>query len=107
LKTGQKIQKVVEGVDQIKRFIYDATGDSGTIKIQGRQLHYKVKGQMYKWKYQYNGVAWDEEGDEEAKVSVKSKGWQSAGGAREHALEDLVAELIKLGHLKQESKKDL
>ena len=103
MEAGQKIKKVLDGVDQIKKFIYDATGDSGTISIQGRRLHYKVKGQIYKWKYQYNGEAWDEE----AKVSVKSKGWQSSGGAREHALEDLVAELIKLGLLKHENKGDL
>lgn len=55
-----------------------------------------MEGGFYKWEYQYKGKAWDEE----AQISVKSKGWQSAGGAREHALEDLVAELKKQGLIK-------
>lgn len=95
-EAGDKIRRVLHGAEQIKKLIYEATGDSGSITIQGRTLHYEVKGGFYKWEYQYTGKAWDEE----AQISVKSKGWQSAGGAREHALEDLVAELKKLGLLK-------
>ena len=83
-------------MEQVKKFIYEeATGDSGSIDHQGRKLHYKVTGQIYKLEYQYNGKAWDEE----AKISVESKGWQSVDGARVHVLEKLVAELTKLGLL--------
>ncbi len=75
--------------------IYEATGDSGSITVQGRVLHYRVKGGFHKWEYKYKGEAWDEE----TKITVKTKGWQSAGGAREHALEDLVEKLVTMKYL--------
>jgi hypothetical protein len=90
------IRKVLQGAEEIKKLIYEATGDHGHVTVQGRTLHYEVKGGFYKWEYQYRGKAWDEESG----ISMKSKGWQSAGGAREHALEDLVDELRKKGLLK-------
>jgi len=95
-ETADKISKVLYGAEQIKELIYKATGDSGSINFQGRTLHYKVEGGFYKWEYQYKGKAWDEE----TSISVKTKGWQSAGGAREHALQDLVAKLKEVGLLK-------
>ena len=94
-KTAEKFGKILSTVDQLKEQLYTLTGSSGTMNIQGRTLHYKVKGGFYKWKYQYKGEAWDEE----AAISVKTKGWKSEDGAREHALKDLVAELKKLGLL--------
>lgn len=84
------------GAEEIKKLIYEATGDSGSVAYQGRTLHYEVEGGFYKWEYQYKGKAWDNE----AQITVKTKGWESAGGAREHVLEDLVAELRKKGLLK-------
>lgn len=83
-------------LEQAKQAIYELTGDSGSVVLQGRTLHYKVTGGFYEWKYQYTGKAWDEQ----AQISVKSKGWESSGGAREHVLEDLVAELRQKGFLK-------
>ncbi len=94
-KTAEKFGKILSTVDQLKEQLYTLTGSSGTWNIQGRTLHYKVKGGIYKWKYQYKGEAWDEE----AAISVKTKGWESEDGAREHAIEDLVAALKKLGLL--------
>jgi hypothetical protein len=94
--TGETIAKIYKAGEMVRDIIYAATGDSGRITVEGRTLHYEVKGGFYNWEYQYRGKAWDEE----AKISVKSKRYQSAGGAREHALEDLVAELKKLGLLK-------
>ena len=83
-------------LEEAKKVIYKATGDSGSVEIQGRTLQYEVKGGFYKWEYQYTGKAWDSA----AQITVKSKGWESSGGAREHVLEDLVAELRKKGFLK-------
>ncbi len=82
-------------IDQLKEILYTMTGSEGHVHIQGRTLHYKVKGGFYKFKYEYKGKAWDEE----AGISVKTKAYQSENGARVHALEDLVAELKKLGLL--------
>ena len=92
----QDIGKVIDTMNQAKEAIYKATGDSGSVKVQGRTLEYEVKGGFHKWKYKYTGKAWDRE----AQISVKSKGWQSQSGAREHVLEDLIAELRKNGFLK-------
>ena len=91
-----KAKKVVKTIDKVKEMIYDEYSDSGEYVIQGRTLHFEVKSGFYKGNYQYKGTAWDKE----AGISVKSEGWESMDGAREHALEDLVAELKKLGHLK-------
>ncbi len=71
------------------------TGSEGHVNVQGRTLHYKVKGGFYRWEYQYTGKAWDEE----TEISVETERYKSENGARIHALENLVAELKKLGLL--------
>ncbi|XP_062498856.1 uncharacterized protein LOC134176185 isoform X2 [Corticium candelabrum] len=93
---GDKIVKTMHVLEEAKKVIYKATGDSGSVEIQGRTLQYEVKGGFYKWKYQFTGKAWDSV----TEITVNSKGWKSSGGAREHVLKDLVAELRKKGFLK-------
>ncbi len=94
-KAAEKVGKVLTVVDQLKKQLYSVTGSKGQVIVQGRTLHYEVKAGFYKWKYEYKGKAWDEE----AGISIKTKAYESEQGAREHALEDLAAELKKLGLL--------
>eukprot|EP00118_Oscarella_pearsei_P026336 m.309789 g.309789 ORF g.309789 m.309789 type:complete len:99 (+) comp47791_c0_seq1:234-530(+) len=87
----EKVTKLFDGVITVKKAIEKATGDEGNILVQGRHLHYKVKGGIYGWKLKYTGKAWDEQSG----VEVSSKHWKSQAGARSHVLEDLVNELKK------------
>lgn len=95
-ETIAKLGKVVK--DLISR----VTGDRGSMAYQGRTLHYEVKGGLHghgiKKKYQHAGKAWDDGSG----ISVKSKGWKSAGGARKHVLADLIVKLKQEGLLKEE-----
>jgi hypothetical protein len=90
------IGTVIDTVKEVKEAIYKAAGDKGSVNVQGRTLEYEITGGFHKWKFKYNGKAWDRD----AQISVKSKGWKSQNGAREHVLEDLIAELRKQGFLK-------
>lgn len=92
-----EVHTVLNGIGQIMKLIHEAAGASGTVAIQGRSLQYKVKGGIYMWKYQFTGEAWDKA----TGTHVITRGWENAEGAKQHALEDLVAKLKELGHLKQ------
>lgn len=83
-------------MDQVKEQLYTLTGSEGEINIQGRTLHYKVRGGTHEGEFHYKGEAWDKE----AEISVKTGKYEGENGARVHAMEDLVAELKKLGLLK-------
>ena len=78
-----------------KGIISAAAGDKGSIVLEGRRLRYEVEPYIGSWKSKYRGWAWDEQ----TGIKVKSSGWKSRGGAREHALEELVKKLFEEGLL--------
>ena len=79
----------------MRGIISAATGDRGSIVLEGRLLRYTVEGYFGSWKWKYRGKAWDEQ----TGIKVTSSGWESRGGAREHALEELALKLVGNGLL--------
>jgi len=99
MEGGNKILLLEEMTEDLEHTHNIKTiSDSGTKVLHGRRVHYVVLEEMYEGEYQYSGEA----RDDEANVSVEGKRWQSAEEAREHILQDLVDELIKIGLLKDE-----
>lgn len=89
--------KYAKLLETAKGIISATTGDRGSIVLEGRRLRYTVEGYVGRWKWKYRGKAWDEQ----TGIKVTSSGWKSRGGAREHALEDLVKKLVEQGVLKE------
>lgn len=59
------------------------------LSFQGRVINYKAEGRIHKFKWVYDGTAWDVESG----TSVKAKHYQSSQGAIEHAVKELIEEL--------------
>ena len=59
------------------------------LSLQGRVINYKAEGRIHKFKWVYDGTAWDVESG----TSVKAKHYQSSQGAIEHAVKELIEEL--------------
>ena len=82
-------------LEEIKQQAY-AGGASGSIVVQGRTLHYKVKSGFSSWTYVYRGKAWDDE----AGISASSGKRRSRDSARKQALANLVIDLYNRGLFK-------
>ena len=82
-------------LEEIKQQAYKSRGGDGSVVVQGRTLHYKVKSGFANWSYVHRGRAWDDE----TGVSASSKK-QSKDGARKHALANLVIDLYNRGLFK-------
>ena len=52
-------------------------------------INYKAEGRIHKFKWVYDGTAWDVE----SRTSVKAKHYQSSQGAVEHAVKELIEKL--------------
>ena len=76
-------------LEEIKQKAYKSRGGDGSVVVQGRTLHYKVKSGFANWSYVYRGTAWDVE----AGVSASSGRRQSKDGARKHALTNQITSL--------------
>lgn len=59
------------------------------LNFQGRLINYKAEGRIHKFKWVYDGTAWDVESG----TSVKAKNYQSSQGAVEHAVKELIEKL--------------
>ena len=87
--------KPVDLLEAAKGTISAPTGDKRSIVLEGRRLRYTVERYIHHLKRKYRGKAWDEQ----TGINVTSSGWKSQGGAREHALEELVNKLVEQGVL--------
>lgn len=63
------------------------------MNYQGRMIKYKAEGRVHKFKWVYDGRAWDVESG----TSVKAKHYQSKHGAIEHAVKKLIDKLKAQG----------
>ena len=66
------------------------------LNFQGRVISYKAEGRMHKFKWVYDGTAWDVQSG----TSVKAKHYCSTQGAIEHAVKNLIDDLKAKGILK-------
>ncbi|XP_029213670.1 anti-lipopolysaccharide factor-like [Acropora muricata] len=69
------------------------SGESGEMNYQGRMIKYKAEGRVHKFKWVYDGRAWDVASG----ISVKAKHYQSKHGAIEHAVKKLIDKLKAQG----------
>ncbi|XP_054748644.1 uncharacterized protein LOC129253876 [Lytechinus pictus] len=85
---------IMAGLD-IPQIIKTLVNESGQFNLHGRTIVYKAEGRVHKFKWVYDGTAWDVASG----ISVKDRHYSSRHGAIEHAVAKLLPELQAKGLL--------